>query len=348
MIRYSIIIVNYKTPQLVIDCIDSIYKGTLLSETEIIVVDNDSNDNSEQQILSVHPNITWINMDYNSGFARANNAGIQASKGAIVLLLNSDTLNEDDAIAKCFRRFEKDDCIAAGVQLLNADRTPQISGNYVLTGGLNYLMALPYVGRLIRKIGLSSGVKKTNIANATSTADVDWINGAFLMVKKSAIEKAGYLDKDFFLYSEEAEWCSRLKKIGTLRIYGGLHVVHLEGGSSSEAYNSQTKGYQNLSDKKGFQIMLSNFVRFRKEFGVFWYLFHLVANLLTIPIYLLVVTIKTLFFTKGISAEWKLWKGYTTNVFRSLQYFFSYYSTSHTFIKCYKLLMMLVIQSILA
>ncbi len=330
---YSIIIVNYKTPQLVIDCVSSIYKDVVANNIEIIVVDNDSNDNSKDVILSAYPNIRWIEMNYNSGFARANNAGIRAAQGNIVLLLNSDTLNEDGAIGKCFTRFENDDCIAAGVQLLNADRTPQISGNYVLTGGLNYLMALPYIGRLIRKAGLLFGVKKTNIANATTTADVDWINGAFLMVKKSAIENAGYLDEDFFLYSEEAEWCSRLKRVGKLRIYGDLHVVHLEGGSSGDAYNSKTKGYQNLSDKKGYQIMLSNFVRFRKEFGSFWYLFHLLINIITIVIAFVTVVIKTLLLRPDIRSAWKNWRGYAANIIRSLQYFFTILSNKPHFYK---------------
>lgn len=323
MVRYSIIIVNYKTPQLIIDCISSICDTTPLSETEIIIVDNHSADNSRQLIVTAHPFVHWLDMGYNSGFARANNAGIKVAKGNIILLLNSDTLNVKNAIQKCFTRLEKNSNIACGVQLLNADRTPQISGNYVLKGGLNYLMALPYIGKLIRRGGLSIGIKKTNIASTTITAEVDWINGAFLMVKKSAIEKAGYLDEDFFLYSEEAEWCSRLKKVGKLCIYGDLNIIHLEGGSSNEAYNSQTRGYQNLSDKKGFQIIVSNFVRFRKEFGIFWYLFHLLANLLTIPIFFLIAFLKTIIFQNGIKQEWKNWLGYSTNVIHSLKFFFS-------------------------
>jgi len=322
LIRYSIIIVNYKTPQLVIDCIDTIVGAASAAQTEIIVVDNDSADNSMQLVLDKHPFVRWLDMGYNSGFARANNAGIRISRGDIILLLNSDTLNENDAILRCFTRFEKDRFIACGVQLLNADRTPQISGNYVLKGGLNYLMALPYIGRLLRKIALTYGVKKTNIPNTHTTVEVDWINGAFLMVKKSAIVQAGYLDEDFFLYSEEAEWCSRLKKIGKLCIYGDLNILHLEGGTSNDAYNSKSKGYQNLSDKKGYQILLSNFVRFRKEFGVFWYLFHLTANLITIPIYFLIIFLKLLTLRADAKNEWNAWKGYSANVLKSLKFFF--------------------------
>jgi GT2 family glycosyltransferase len=65
----------------------------------------------------------------------------------------------------------------------------------------------------LKGLGNIVGVAKPNIPNATGTVEVDWINGAFMMVKKHAIEKAGLMDEDFFLYSEEAEWCSRLKKV---------------------------------------------------------------------------------------------------------------------------------------
>ena len=76
------------------------------------------------------------------------------------------------------------------------------------------------------------------------------------MTKKIAIEKVGVLDEDFFLYHEESEWCSRLKKVGKLCIFGELHVVHLEGQSTNKAFSSGTSGYSNLGDKKGFQLML--------------------------------------------------------------------------------------------
>ena len=77
-------------------------------------------------------------------------------------------------------------------------------------------MALPYSGRFIRWRGYTFKIKKTNVAEAHGTVEVDWINGAFLMVKKEAIEKAGLMDEDFFLYFEEIEWCSRLRKAGKL------------------------------------------------------------------------------------------------------------------------------------
>lgn len=319
MADYSIIIVNYKTPALVVDCLHTVYTNAA-STIEVIVVDNDSQDGSEQLITSAYPAVKWIQMGYNSGFARANNEGIRQAKSPVVLLLNSDTLNRNNAIETCYQRFIKSEYAAAGVQLLNADGTPQISGNFFMKGGLNHLMALPYTGRLIRWAGLQLKVKKTNVPEATGLVEVDWINGAFLMVKKSMIEKAGLLDEDFFLYSEEIEWCSRLRKLAPLCVYGDLNVIHLEGSSANEAFGSKVKGYQHLSDKKGQQVMISGLLRIRKQYGVAWFLFHLSAYLFTIPVYLLVLLLKTISFRPGIGGEWKNWWGYSGNTMLLLRH----------------------------
>ena len=306
----SVIIVNYKSTHLILDCLASIFQQPGNSNIEIIIVDNASNDGGKELVTAKFPQVRWLQLDYNAGFARGNNAGIKASNGECVLLLNPDTLIENNSIRYCWNRLVSSTYVAGGVQLLNPDRSPQITGNYFMKGGLNHLMALPYVGRLVRWIGLKLNVKKTNVANVDDLAEVDWINGAFLMVKKSAIEKAGYLDEDFFLYSEEIEWCSRLRKFGMLCVYGDLHVVHLQGESAKDAFGTTDKGYQNLSDKKGFQIMLSGFVRIRKQFGVGWFLFHLAAHLFTIPAYFLIVFLKNLFLFPGSTKEWKMWWGH--------------------------------------
>jgi GT2 family glycosyltransferase len=105
------------------------------------------------------------------------------------------------------------------------------------------------------------------------------------MAKKSAIDSAGLLDEDFFMYAEEAEWCARLQKIGKLCIFGDLHVIHLQGETSNEVYGSSGKGYKNLFDKKGLQIMLSNLVRIRKQFGVGWFLLIMAVYIFEIPVF---------------------------------------------------------------
>ena len=233
-------------------------------------------------------------MGYNSGFARANNEAIRNANGDTVLLLNSDTIVENNALEICYNKFITSDFVACGVQLLNVDRTPQISGNYIMKGGLNYLLPLPYLGDILKNAGGLFGVKKPHVPEASGIVEVDWINGAFLMVKKSAIKKAGLLDEDFFLYAEEAEWCGRLKKEGKLCIYGDINIIHLQGETSAEAFESAEKGYKYLFDKKGLQIMLSNFVRIRKEFGVGWFLFILSVHVVEIAFFFIGVLFSTL------------------------------------------------------
>ncbi len=284
-VSLSIIIVNYKTAPLLVDCLQSLYSQGSSLEMEVIVVDNASGDDSFQVITSRFPSVKWVQMSYNSGFARANNEGIRLSQGNVVLLLNSDTIVEGNAIEKCYRAFLQDEYVACGLQLMNADRSPQISGNYAMKGGLNYVLPLPYLGNAFRWLGQLARIKKPHVPDTKQVVEVDWINGAFLMVKKTAIEKAGMLDEDFFLYAEEAEWCGRLKKTGKLCIYGQFSIVHLQGETANETFGSSGKGYYNLYDRKGLQIILSNFVRIRKQFGIGWFLFMLGMYTLAIPVF---------------------------------------------------------------
>lgn len=295
MTDLSIIIVNYKSPGLVLDCLHTVMTQTRSISFEVIVVDNASGDDSRQKITSAFPDVRWIQMDYNAGFARANNEGIRQSKGNAVLLLNSDTLVEDGAIENSYRLFAASQYVACGVQLLNPDRTPQISGNFFMKGGLNYLLPLPYLGSLIKAGGQLFKVAKPNVPDAGALVEVDWINGAYLMVKTAAIEKAGALDEDFFLYAEEAEWCSRLRRLGRLCIYGQYHVVHLQGASANETFGSEGQGYYNLYDRKGLQIMISNFVRIRKQFGAGWFLLQLTAYVGEIPIFFIGLLVAKIF-----------------------------------------------------
>jgi GT2 family glycosyltransferase len=309
----SIIIVNYKSAQLVCNCVQSVYAQNSVIDFEIIVVDNNSEDGSKEKILTLFPKVIWLEMNYNSGFARANNEGIRKSNGNVVLLLNGDTIVENNAVEKCFEDFYSSEYVACGVQLLNLDRTPQISGNYAMKGGLNYLLPLPFLGVLLKSFANITGVKKPNVPNASGVVEVDWINGAFLMVKKNGIQKAGLMDEDFFLYAEEAEWCSRLKKVGRLCIYGDINVIHLQGETSNETFDSSGKGYMNLFDRKGRQIMLSNLVRIRKEFGAGWFVFILLVYTVEIPVFFIGVIISKIFFSKKYSLQQT--KRYVENVF---------------------------------
>ncbi|HEV2355328.1 MAG TPA: glycosyltransferase family 2 protein [Puia sp.] len=281
----SIIIINYKTAQLVIDCLTELHRDDVAAGFEIIIVDNGSGDDSRERITAAFPRVYWHDMGYNAGFSRGNNAGMRVASGDCVLLLNSDTLPRGQVVAECYERLKGSLYVAAGVQLLNADGSHQISGNFVVRGGMNYLLPLPYLGKAVKWLGERAGAKKPHVAETGLIIEVDWINGAFLMVKKDAISLAGPMDEDFFLYAEEAEWCGRLKKIGRLCLYGDLQVIHFQGSTAAQLYGQAAKGYVNLCDRKGLQLMLSNFVRIRKQFGTGWFLLQLLCYLLDIPVF---------------------------------------------------------------
>ncbi|MFC4261698.1 glycosyltransferase family 2 protein [Ferruginibacter yonginensis] len=317
MVDLSIVIVNFNTTNLLLNCLQSVYFFENLNFSfEVIVVDNNSIDAVEEKLIERFPSVKFIQMGYNAGFARANNQGIKIAKAECILLLNSDTIVLDNAIFKTWKEFKNSDFSAAGIQLLNDDYSPQISGNFAMKGGLNYLLPLPYLGKLFRAIAFVFKVKKPSILSVSGIKIVDWINGAFLMVKKDVVVKAGLLDEDFFLYAEEAEWCSRLKKIAPLCIYGDYHVLHLQGESSNKAFNSTGKGYFNIFDKKGFQIIISNFLRIRKQFGLFWFLFIYSVYLIEIPIFIFGFLIT--FYLKLYSFDDL--KGYIKNMYKSIYF----------------------------
>lgn len=314
MVNLSIIIINYKSLDLIRDCLRSINTAKPAISYEIIIVNNDNLKDTDIHLLSEFSDIRWIDMHYNAGFARANNAGIRQARADVILILNPDTIIPTNALDDSYRQFITSDYVACGVQLLNEDSSPQISGNYFVPGGLNYLLPLPFTGKFMKALGNLFSVKAPHVADSDSLTEVDWINGAFLMVKRSAIIKAGLMDEDFFLYAEEAEWCARLKKVGNLCIFGNVKVFHLQGISSNEAFSSAGKGYYNLFDKKGKQIILSNLVRIRKQYGPFWFLFDLFIYSLTIPVFLIGILIS--FFVPKSARTYRFgdWSGFSRNM----------------------------------
>ncbi len=313
----SVIIVNYKSSHYIMDCLASA-EASLIANKDIewIVVDNHSGDESRQLITGAYPFVHWLEMDYNAGFARANNAGIKLAKGEAVLLLNPDTLLLSSAIEKTVHQFLSSNHIACGVQLVHADRSPQFSGSYFVKGGLNHILTVPYWGRSLKFISSFFKTNKPSIVKATTEQIVDWISGAFLMVKKSAIDKAGLMDEDFFLYGEEVEWCSRLKKQGSLCLYGDIQIIHLIGGTIQEATNAADNSYTNMSDLKGFQLMVSNHVRIRKQYGIFWFLIQLLNYSWGVPYALVASFLNGILHFRNPFKEFRDIAGFAKNVLK--------------------------------
>ena len=146
----SIIIVNYRSSSLLIEAIRTLEQFNNNLDHELIVVDNASGDNSRQSILEKFPQVKWIDMGYNAGFARGNNAGMKLASGGMILLLNPDTICIDDSISQCYKRLLSSEFVSAGVQQVNEDGSLQISGNFFMKGGLNHLLPIPYWGGFLR------------------------------------------------------------------------------------------------------------------------------------------------------------------------------------------------------
>ena len=125
----SIIIVNYKTPKLILSCLESIFQFNKDLKKEILVVDNNSKDNSKKIITHKYPTTIWISNPINYGVAAAFNIGVKHAKGKYVLILNSDTIFSDNAIEKSlleYKKLQKKTKIAMlSIQALNPDKSKQ-------------------------------------------------------------------------------------------------------------------------------------------------------------------------------------------------------------------------------
>jgi GT2 family glycosyltransferase len=270
----------------VLNCLASVYAETKQHSFEVIVVDNASGDDSEACICTAFPQVIWLQTGYNAGFARANNTGIRIAKGRNILLLNADTIVLEGALDKTIVLFEKTDAVGCGVQLLNPDHTHQISGAHVVTGGLNFLLPLPYFGHFVRYLGYKLKTRPPSVQTVSTITEVDWIVGAFIMVRHAILKKSGLLDEDFFMYAEEIEWCARLRRQGKLLLFEEPKVIHLGGGTSSDYYaTSENENSKNLWNKKGRQIMVSQMVRIRKQFGLLWFFVLCAFFIIEIPLF---------------------------------------------------------------
>lgn len=306
------------------DCINSIVQETSSGTYEIIVVDNDSKDGAKEIITATYPEVVWLQMNYNAGFARANNAGMRIARGDYFLILNADTIILDKAIDKSIGLLKNHpDAAGCGIQLLNTDGSTQISGAHFVKGGLNTLLPLPYLGRLIRYFGYKFKSTVPSVQDVKQDVTVDWVVGAYMLIKASVVKKSGMFDEDFFMYAEEIEWCARLRKQGKLILFATPQIIHIGGGTSGDYYNTEeSENGKNLWNKKGRQIIVSNMVRIRKQFGSGWFLIIIGTYIFEIPVFAFCLLIDKIINGNKAKFKWQNVKDYIANIGVLLKYFF--------------------------
>lgn len=172
----------------------------------------------------------YILSELNIGFGRANNLGIENAGGRYLLLLNSDTLLADDCLQKCFAFMEKPESVKVGLlgcKLLNADGSYQPSFFPFTRNTLwNYLLTNNPVFYKVFKIG-------ELYKDANQVRMVGDVSGAFMLLRREVVEKAGVFDPDFFLFCEETEWCrERIAKVYRIVYYPMASIIHYGGKSA--------------------------------------------------------------------------------------------------------------------
>lgn len=229
MLDVSIIIVNYNTKKLVVDAINSIHEKTLEISYEVIVVDNDSKDNSVAELQECFGDkINVIASSVNLGFGRANNKGAEVAKGRNIFLLNPDTLLTNNAIKiLCNYLDANPKCGAVGGNLVDEVHKPAPSF------GRMYFSAWFELNRLFLNIPLIVLYGKNTIHNYHKRPlKVKHIVGADIMIRADVYKQSGGFDPDFFMYCEETELCWRIHQMGyEFYCIPDAIIVHLEGKS---------------------------------------------------------------------------------------------------------------------
>jgi N-acetylglucosaminyl-diphospho-decaprenol L-rhamnosyltransferase len=235
-IELSVVIVSYNTSDLLNNCLSSIeaWLEANAHTGEIIVVDNASTDGTSRMIRRRFPEVTLIENRTNAGFAAANNQGMRAARGRYIVLLNPDTTVLGDAFGQLASYMDENpDLGIVGPRLMYPDGTVQSSRRRFptrVTGYLESTLVQDYWpdNRVVQRYYMED-------LPDDRTQQVDWLVGACLMVRREAVESAGLLDERYFMYSEEVEWCHRMKNHGwSIVYYPQATVVHHEGASSSQ------------------------------------------------------------------------------------------------------------------
>jgi GT2 family glycosyltransferase len=230
----SVVIVSFNTRDVLRECLESVGRGSGTLRVQTIVVDNCSRDGSREMVQQEFSDTLLICSEVNLGFAGANNLGFKSARGRYIVLLNSDAFLAEDALAHSVRHMEENPRAGlGGARLMGRDGSWQPSARKFPT----------LLDDLIVRSGLAARFPHSRFfgrfdrtwANVTEPAEVDWVPGAYSIIRSEALAAAGPFDTRFFLYYEEVDLCRRLKQRGySVHYWPDVKVVHIGGESSRQ------------------------------------------------------------------------------------------------------------------
>lgn len=233
--QLSVIIVNYNVKYFLEQCLYSVKKASENLDVEIFVVDNNSVDGSTQLIKEKFPDVTLIKNDKNLGFSKANNLAIKRAKGRYILLLNPDTVVEEDTFEKTIGFMDSNaDAGGLGVKMIDG------KGNFLPESKRG--LPTPWVA-FYKMFGLSGlfprskkfGKYHLSYIDKNKIAEIDIISGAFFLIRKSVLKITGLLDENFFMYGEDIDLSYRILKAGYKNYYfPETTIIHYKGESTKK------------------------------------------------------------------------------------------------------------------
>lgn len=234
----SIIVLSFNTRDMLRSNLTRLERISVGIDAEIIVVDNASHDGSADRVAAEFPRVRLIRAPHNLGFAGGNNRGREAARGDFLILVNSDAFPEAGALQQgiALMRAHPEVGLAGGL-LLGKDGRPEPSAR-CFPSLLNDMLSLTGLAARFPQSRFFGRFDRT-WANPREPAEVDWVPGAFCIIRHSAIAATGFFDERFFLYYEEVDLCRRLRAAGwTIRYWPELRAVHW-GGESSKTLADQ-------------------------------------------------------------------------------------------------------------
>ena len=234
--QLSVVIVNYNVREFLHHALVSLQKAMKGIRGEVIVVDNASDDGSVEMVRKRFPSVHLIASKSNLGFAKANNLALKRARGKYILLINPDTLVQEDTLEVMLKFFEENQDVGlAGCKVLNPDGSFQLPCRrsfptpWVAFTKISGLAALLPKSRLFGQYNLT-------YLSPDETYEIDAVSGSFMMVRRKVCEQVGGLDEEFFMYGEDLDWCYRIQKAGWKNYYvHSTKIIHYKGESTKRS-----------------------------------------------------------------------------------------------------------------